>query len=39
VVGAASILPRMLGSGLGVLVCLAGAAFGRRYRPPADGTR
>jgi malonyl CoA-acyl carrier protein transacylase len=28
----------MLGSGLGVLACLTGAAFGRRYRPPADRT-
>ncbi len=23
----------MIGSGLGVLVCVAGVAFGRRYRP------
>lgn len=29
----------MLGSGLGVFVCLAGAAFGRRYRPSADNAR
>lgn len=28
-----------LGSGLGVLVCLVGAAFGRRYRPAADSAR
>jgi hypothetical protein len=29
----------MLGSGLGVFVCLAGAAFGRRFRPSADSAR
>lgn len=29
----------MIGSGLGVLVCLAGTAFGRRFRPSAKSTR
>ena len=26
----------MVGSGLGVLVCVAGVAFGRRYRPASE---
>ena len=29
----------LIGSGLAVPVCLAGAKFGRRYRSPADGRR